>query len=512
MDFVQRYLRYGWGLYRFLKEPLSLAQCYTMLRNRVENRNTNFLRVLQCVYSDPRDPYWKLLRSAGCELGDVKFMLGREGLEETLRKLSCAGVYITVEEYKGKKPVQRNGLSFQVNPKDFNNPLIAGTTASVERISSGTRSQGVRSHLGFDFLADLAAIQGVLFDDLGLHQVPCVFWHDFMTVSLSAAKIRTPVDHWFFPLSTNKNRLRACFASAVARALGCQLPWPRRASPKDAHKIACWLAEKKLTAPRRLFWTKSSLAVRVCLAARERALDISGAHFVTGAEPLTKAREEIIRASGCTVSATYTSSETGNIGRGCRNSTGDDVHLFKSHLAVIQQSRTVGSTGMTVDALRFTTLLPTAPKIFINVENGDYARLEKRSCGCKLDIVGLRDHLSHVRSFEKLTSEGMTFFAGDLVRIVEEVLPAKFGGNPLDYQAVEEERTDGLSQFTMLVSPKVGELDEEKLVQTVLEELRKGGANNLRMAGIWEEAGTVRVRREEPQPTKGGKVLPFQAR
>ena len=106
----------------------------------------------------------------------------------------------------------------------------------------------------------------------------------------------------------------------------------------------------------------------------------------------------------------------------------------------------------------------------------------------------------------------MTFFAGDLVRVVEEVLPAKFGGSPLDYQAVEEEGNNGLSHFTLLVSPKVGNVNEERLVQVVLEEIRNGGSNNRRMAAVWEQAGTVRVRREEPQPTKGGKIFPFQVR
>jgi hypothetical protein len=197
---------------------------------------------------------------------------------------------------------------------------------------------------------------------------------------------------------------------------------------------------------------------------------------------------------------------------GCNNSQSDDTHFLRNLLAVIQQPRAVGSTRVTVDGLRITTLLPTSPKIFINAENGDYAKLETRRCGCKLDDLGFTDHLSEIRSFEKLTSEGMTFFAGDLTRIVEEVLPVKFGGSSLDYQAVEEEGNNGLSHFTLLVSPKLGKVDEGKLVQIVVEELRKGGANNRRMARVWAEAGTVLVRREQPQPTKGGKIFPFQVK
>ena len=165
---------------------------------------------------------------------------------------------------------------------------------------------------------------------------------------------------------------------------------------------------------------------------------------------------------------------------------------------------------MHVDAFRITSLFPTSPKVFINMENGDYGTLETRSCGCKLDALGLTTHLSNIRSYEKLTSEGMTFFAGDLARVVEEVLPARFGGSPLDYQAIEAEDKNGISHLNFLASPKLGEIDEKALIQTVLDEIKKIGGSSRMMAATWEQAGTVQVRREEPQPTKGGKVFPFQ--
>ena len=510
---TKRYLRYGLGVYRFLKRPLSLGECYAIVRDRVANRERNFLTMLERgVYSNPRSPYHRLLEQARCELRDVESLVKRDGLERALQKLSEAGVYITIEEYKGKKPVERNGLSFHVQPEDFDNPDIR-IDASVERVSGGTRSEGIGSHRGFDFLTDLSAAQGVTYDGgLGLHDAPSAVWHDNLGAVLRETKHGAPPQRWFFPLTGNRNVVRCHYAVLIARSLGYRLGWPERTAPQDATKVAEWLAKKKRTAPHRVLVARTSLAVRVAAQARENGLDISSTHFITSAEPLTPKRAEEIKNAGCSISVSYSCSETSTIGRGCMNSTGDDIHFIKSHLAVIQESRPVGSTAMTVDALRFTTLLPTAPKFFINIENGDYAKLETRKCGCKFDSVGLTDHLSYIRSFEKLTSEGMTFFAGDLVRIVEEVLPVKFGGGPLDYQAIEEEGSNGLSHFTMLVSPKVGAVDEENLVQTVLEELKKGGANNRRMARIWEEAGTVGVRREEPQATKGGKVFPFQVR
>ena len=37
----------------------------------------------------------------------------------------------------------------------------------------------------------------------------------------------------------------------------------------------------------------------------------------------------------------------------------------------------------------------------------------------------------------------MTFLDSDVIRVLEEVLPARFGGGPTDFQLVEQEDDDG---------------------------------------------------------------------
>ena len=81
----------------------------------------------------------------------------------------------------------------------------------------------------------------------------------------------------------------------------------------------------------------------------------------------------------------------------------------------------------------------------LNVESDDYGVLERRHCGCPLDAAGLDLHMHTIRSWEKLTSEGMTLGGADLIRLVEEILPARFGGAPTDWQLVEEEE-EGLPE------------------------------------------------------------------
>jgi hypothetical protein len=162
-----------------------------------------------------------------------------------------------------------------------------------------------------------------------------------------------------------------------------------------------------------------------------------------------------------------------------------------------------------VDAFLFTSLLPSAPKVLLNVESGDYGIVERRDCGCGLAALGLRDHISEIRSFEKLSGEGMTFVQTDLLRVVEEVLPARFGGTSADYQVLEEEGQDGILRLLLIVSPDIGPLDEEAVRQNFLEELGRGGGLSRFGAAMWQRAGTVRVRRQRPVATKVGKILPF---
>jgi hypothetical protein len=207
---------------------------------------------------------------------------------------------------------------------------------------------------------------------------------------------------------------------------------------------------------------------------------------------------------------TYGFAETGYVALGCaRRQAPDDVHVCSDRYAVITRNRQVAETGVTLDALLVSTLSLTAPKILLNAESGDFAALRRRSCGCALESLNLRDHLWEVRSFEKLTGEGMTFARTNLVRIVEERLPARFGGTGTDYQLLEYEAADGLQRLALLVSPRLGTLDEVAVRRTLLDELARDGPREAYMARFWERAETVEVRRRVPVATRAGKVYPF---
>ena len=148
-------------------------------------------------------------------------------------------------------------------------------------------------------------------------------------------------------------------------------------------------------------------------------------------------------------------------------------------------------------------MLPSARKLLLNVELDDYGEIEERDCGCPWEEFGLKTHLRGVRSFRKLTGEGTTVIGTELVQILEEVLPGRFGGSPLDYQFLEEEDEKGFTRVSVIVSPRVPEASDEAIVDTVLDALAAGHR------ALWEQAGSLRVRRQEPIWTERGKLMPL---
>ena len=117
--------------------------------------------------------------------------------------------------------------------------------------------------------------------------------------------------------------------------------------------------------------------------------------------------------------------------------------------------------------------------------------------------------LRQVRSFSKLTAEGVTLVGSEMEHILESVLPARFGGTPLDYQLMEEEDGGGLTRVVLIVSPRVGVVDERAVIDAVLTALRGASLGTAVGGGLLGAAGALRVRRAEPIVTARGKLLPL---
>lgn len=164
-----------------------------------------------------------------------------------------------------------------------------------------------------------------------------------------------------------------------------------------------------------------------------------------------------------------------------------------------------------IDAYLFTTVLYESPKLLLNVGMGDYGDLAQQKCNCPFGQLGFDQRLSNIRSYEKLTGEGVTFVETDFVRIIEKDLPEAFGGRSTDYQLIEQENPKGLTELRLLISPRIGAVPEDQVVKRFLTVLNHAEDNWWAQSGteMWDQSGMVQVTREEPLTTASGKLLPF---
>jgi hypothetical protein len=97
----------------------------------------------------------------------------------------------------------------------------------------------------------------------------------------------------------------------------------------------------------------------------------------------------------------------------------------------------------------------------------------------------------------------------DLLNILENVLPAHFGGSPLDYQLIEEEDESGFTRVVLAVSPSVPIADESEVTQTMLRAIRQQGPGAGIVSDMWAQSGNLQIRRMNPILTARGKLLPL---
>lgn len=518
IDDLKIFGRYAWGLGDFFRTPLRPDDCSRMIGDQLRNREKSFLRILELgVYGNPASPYLKLLRHAGIEYGDFVELVSGDGIEEALLKVYEAGVYLTLNEFKGRQPVRRSGLEFPTRPRDFDNPFLA---KYYEARSSGSRSRGTRIIIDLDLLTHEAAYFHLFLESFGLSARPLGSWRELppvaagMKLALRYARLGKPLERWFsqsrlsFGFKNFKFYAFTMYSILASRVFGNPVPMPEYVPFDEAYRIADWLEAKRRNESPAVMDTNVSSAVRICLAALERGIDISDTFFRLGGEPYTEAKAKIIEQTGSRSYCHYSMTEAGTIGLACADPRYlDEVHLLTDKIGVIQRFREVGAGGEKVGALMYTTVLPLCPKLMLNVESDDYGNLELRDCGCPVGELGYRTHLSHIRSYEKLTSEGVSFLGTELLRLVEEVLPSRFGGGPTDYQFAEEE-VDGLSRVNIVISPRLGAVDDEAVVNAVADSLQSYPGGDI-MVRQWRQGNTLRVVRREPYATSSAKILPL---
>jgi hypothetical protein len=505
-----------WNLPSFLRTPIRPDQARPILRRRLEQREADFLDLMRrTVFGAAPSPYRALLAHAGCAYEDLATLVRGAGVEGALRALYRRGVYLTADEFKGRRPVVRGSFSMTALPTQFGNPF---TTVHVPTQSSGSR--GARTAAGIDLthLRDQAVGLTLFLEARGAarwaHAHCGVLGGSALHAMLRLSCAGLPPRAWFSHVDPATPDLHARYRWSVrvvrwgSWLSGRPFGYPRYVRPDDPLPLVEWIAQVRREGLVPHLRATPSTAVLTCQAALNAGVDVSGTEFTVGGEPLTATRAALIARAGARAVPQYASVESGHVGYGClAPSAVDDHHLLGDLQAVIQPGAEAHGSSLHPDAVLLTSLRPSAPFILLNVSSGDVGRVEDRSCGCPLEALGWRSHLHTIRSHEKLTTAGMTFLDADLVRILEETLPARFGGGPTHYQLVEEESQDGRPLLRLLVHPTVGPVDPDAVADAFFAAIGAGpGAAHL-MELFWRTAGVLRVQRQAPLMTATGKIL-----
>ena len=139
----------------YLARPLSFEQARAAMQDRLARRERLFLEKVRLdVFDQESSPYQSLLREARCEYGDIESGVGKDGVEATLRSLFQAGVYLTIDELKGRKTVRRGQTEIALRPDMLRAPRAS---YHLPASSGGSRSAGTPVLIDLSFIRACAS-------------------------------------------------------------------------------------------------------------------------------------------------------------------------------------------------------------------------------------------------------------------------------------------------------------------------------------------------------------------
>jgi len=508
---IVRYSRMGLGFVRHLRSPLDPDPEGT-IRSYMDNREKHFLAIARKVLSDAGHPYSRMFRIAGCTLADVEDSVTRCGVEDTLQALLEAGVYITQDEMRGRKEIVRQGQHIPGTPRSWDNESGRGPVVNVSSGSSSGKS--FRTEQSLDYLANLEASSRLAVRELDLEgrpgfQVAPILPGYGLLGALLANRLNIGFDRWYAIGGASGANLHyrivtRCVAAQM-RLFGAKVPNPTYLDLNDFRPAAEYLARLVRQGERPIISGFVSSISRVAAAAVDQDLDVSGTIAMVAGEALTDVKRHVIESAGMSVYPTYGASDVGNIGYPCRHmNRGNCVHIFRHGVALAANPRaTADWSGGPMDSLYATPLLPFAPRRLINAEIGDTGVIEEASCDCGFTRLGFNLQVRDIAAISKVTAQGMTIAAGELVQILEERMPARFGGRPGDYQLIEAEGV-AQTEMTLCIRPGVCRAGDEEVLGYFLSETHRlyGGSMSVL---AWAHTRGIRVKWAPPVLSATGK-------
>ncbi len=262
------------------------------MREAIVSRCANFLAMCDChLFATPGNPYRRLLDWAGYSRQRLADALNRQGLEATLVELAASGVFLDIDEFKGKKPVIRKGLRLTVDASAFDR----AEAPSVTIRSSGSRGTGMETRIGIQGLRHLATCIPPMLSYLEADHLPVVLYYPMPSVAGIVHLIiyslgGRPPAAWFTQLEAAgwwRNGLGVKLAAILffARLQGVHLPAPRFA---DIHRPLVMVAWLKQNCPEgAVVSTFTGSAMHLAQAAESAHILLPPLTFIVGGEPRT---------------------------------------------------------------------------------------------------------------------------------------------------------------------------------------------------------------------------------
>jgi len=505
----------------FLRRKFDVADARAAHEQAFATRDNRFLEfVRETGFDRPESLLGRLFVHAGIGHDDVRELVVMNGLEGALQELFRNGVFITVDEFKGRKPLRRGSLWIDATPEALRNPLAKFHVAAQ---SGGSRSSAP------PFLIDLAYVRAsanaflLHLDAAGLADARKATWEApgagcrFRVLKFACFGPRP--DAWFTPVDPRDPDLDPIFLwSQRAMRVGgflsaAPLPPATVATREDPTPILRWIQSTLAAGDTPHIQTQPTAMVALAIAAEKAGVDMTGTYATMLGEPSTDARFATIRASGVEPFPRYGTIEAGPIGYGCRRPTEvDQVHLIRDLHAFIQPGDAGGEAGLTPRSILLTALHPAAPYAMLNFSMGDEAIVDEDDCGCPLGKLGWNPRLRHIRSFEKFTAAGITFDDTEIVQLLEKVLPQRFGGGPADFQLVEDENERGEPVLILRVHTRLGDLPPDEVKTAFFEALGDGSAIARVMQRALSDSVQLQVEQGLPHMTRSGKFTHLHVR
>src|SRR5262249_15247421 len=236
----------------------------------------------------------------------------RDGVEGALQRLFRAGVYLTVDEFKGRRPVVRGGVEIRVTPDLLRNPW---STFHVEVRTGGSRGASAAVQVDHELVRGRAVDNAVALAARG-----GLGWrHALWGVPGGAALVRLlefsafgqRPERWFSQVAPDtpglhpRYRWSARAIRLVSLASARPLPYREPVPIAPPEPILDWMVGCLHEGGAPHLHGFASSMVEVCRAATARGLDLRGAHFTMASEPVTPARLAAVQATGAEARPCY---------------------------------------------------------------------------------------------------------------------------------------------------------------------------------------------------------------